>query len=166
MAPVYIGAATCACNPARGLRRLGEARLARVFPCDSGGATPAQREKGAVVMPAGASAKREREYKELEHRFRREGRYRGREGEVAARIVNKQRKQYGETSGEKQKEREGRSPDRNLPIRDYQHLTVSQIGSRLAKLSARELRQIEQYEKKHKHRTTLLRKLERARADR
>jgi hypothetical protein len=50
-------------------------------------------------MPRGASPKREREYDELKHRFKQEGRYRGREEEVAARIVNKQRSQYGETTG-------------------------------------------------------------------
>ncbi len=48
-------------------------------------------------MPRGASPKREREYKELEHKFEEEGRYKGREEEVAARIVNKQRAEAGET---------------------------------------------------------------------
>ncbi len=47
-------------------------------------------------MPRGASPKREREYKELEHKFKQEGRYHGREEEVAARIVNKQRAETGE----------------------------------------------------------------------
>lgn len=48
-------------------------------------------------MPAGASPKREREYKELKQEFKKEGRYKGREEEVASRIVNKQRAQAGET---------------------------------------------------------------------
>lgn len=47
-------------------------------------------------MPKGSSPKREREYKELEHKFKEEGRYQGREEEVAARIVNKQRAETGE----------------------------------------------------------------------
>lgn len=47
-------------------------------------------------MPAGSSPKREREYKELKTEFKKEGRYKGREEEVAARIVNKQRAQHGE----------------------------------------------------------------------
>jgi hypothetical protein len=47
-------------------------------------------------MPTGASPKREREYKELEGKFKKEGRYAGREEEVAARIVNKQRSEKGE----------------------------------------------------------------------
>jgi hypothetical protein len=54
-------------------------------------------------MPRGASAKREREYKTLEHKFESSGRYRGREKEVAARIVNKQRARFGETKGSKKK---------------------------------------------------------------
>ena len=52
-------------------------------------------------MPKGASPKREREYKELEHKFEKEGRYPGREEEVAARIVNKQRAEAGETKDTK-----------------------------------------------------------------
>ena len=53
-------------------------------------------------MPAGSSPKREREYSELKHEFKEEHRYPGREEEVAARIVNKQRAEHGETkSGKK-----------------------------------------------------------------
>lgn len=50
-------------------------------------------------MPAGSSPKREKEFREIEKRFEKEGRYKGREAEVAARIVNKQRAQAGETRG-------------------------------------------------------------------
>jgi hypothetical protein len=117
-------------------------------------------------MPAGASAKREREYEELKSRFRGEGRYKGRENEVAARIVNKQRSQYGETKAERRKDRRGESPDRNLPIRDYQHLTVGQVSARLDGLSRAQMRQIERYEKQHKNRSTLLRRIERSLASR
>src|SRR5260370_33905022 len=49
-------------------------------------------------MPRGVSPKREREYKEIEKKFEKEGRYRGREKEVAARIINKQRAEAGETT--------------------------------------------------------------------
>jgi hypothetical protein len=52
-------------------------------------------------MPRGISPKREREYKKIEHKFEKEGRYKGREEEVAARIVNKQRRQAGETKAQK-----------------------------------------------------------------
>jgi hypothetical protein len=49
-------------------------------------------------MPIGASPKREREYQKLKRKFKKEGRYEGREEEeVAARIVNKQRAESGET---------------------------------------------------------------------
>jgi len=48
-------------------------------------------------MPTGVSPKREREYKKIERKFKKEGRYKGREEEVASRIVNKQRARAGET---------------------------------------------------------------------
>lgn len=111
-------------------------------------------------MPRGASPKREREYEELVSEFRKEHRYPGREKEVASRIVNKQRSQYGETKGEKEKDRKGKSPDRNLPVSDYQHLTIPQIRSKIGGLSTREKRQIAQYEKKHKNRKGVLQLLQ------
>ncbi|HEY7986026.1 MAG TPA: hypothetical protein VIE17_03775 [Methylophilaceae bacterium] len=52
-------------------------------------------------MPRGASPKREHEYKELKSKFEKEHRYPGREEEVASRIVNKQRKEAGETKEQK-----------------------------------------------------------------
>lgn len=48
-------------------------------------------------MPRGASPKREHEYEELKKKFESGHRYPGREEEVAARIVNKQRAEHGET---------------------------------------------------------------------
>ena len=48
-------------------------------------------------MPRGASPKRERQYKKIARKAKKEGRYKGREKEVAARIVNKQRAKSGET---------------------------------------------------------------------
>jgi hypothetical protein len=111
-------------------------------------------------MPRGASPKREREYKELKSKFKKEGRYKGRETEVASRIVNKQRSQYRETKSEKRKDREGKSPDRGLPIKDYQHLTSSQIASRLDSLPAKDIRKIRSYEEKHKNRKTVMREID------
>ena len=111
-------------------------------------------------MPAGANSKREREYKELESRFKKEGRYRGREEDVAARIVNKQRSEYSETREEKQKDRAGRSSDRNLPIQHYQKLTISEIDKQLNGLSAPELRKVRTYEAGHKNRKSLLAKID------
>jgi hypothetical protein len=52
-----------------------------------------------ISMPRGASPKRERQYKKIEQKLEKEGRYKGREEEVAARIVNKQRAKSGETKG-------------------------------------------------------------------
>lgn len=103
-------------------------------------------------MPRGASPKRGREYRELKHRFKEEGRYKGREEEVASRILNKQRSGYGETKDEKRKDRQGKSPDRNLPIAEYQHKTVSEIRNKLKGLSNRQIDTTERYESKHKDR--------------
>ena len=114
-------------------------------------------------MPRGASPKREREYRELKSKFKRSGRYRGREEEVASRIVNKQRSQYGESRGEKQKDQQGKSPDRELPIRNYQHLTIPQVKSRLQSLSRGDLRKIESYEKKHTNRKGVTQQIEKLR---
>lgn len=112
-------------------------------------------------MPRGASSKREREYRKLEHTFEQEHRYPGREKEVAARIVNKQRKMYGETQEEKARDARGESPDRGLPIPDYQKLTIRQVERKMEDLSASEIRKIRTYEARHKNRKVLLAKIER-----
>jgi hypothetical protein len=112
-------------------------------------------------MPAGASPKREREYKKLEQRFEKERRYPGREEEVASRIVNKQRAQYGETKAARQKDKEGKSPDRSLAIKDFEHLTVAQVSQRLSALAPADLRKLRNHEIKHKNRKGLLQKLDR-----
>ena len=107
-------------------------------------------------MPAGASAKREREYQALKREFKKEGRYKGREDEVASRIVNKQRKQFGETRRQKVQEQAGDAPDKNLPLPRYRHLTIPGIRSKLHSLSQNEIRQLREYEQAHKKRKTLL----------
>jgi hypothetical protein len=103
-------------------------------------------------MPRGASPKREREYKELVHKLKQNDRYEGREEQVAARIVNKQRAQYGETKGEKVKDREGKSADRNLPIDNYQHMTIEEVKKHLDGCSQKQLQKIQRYEAVHKDR--------------
>jgi len=103
-------------------------------------------------MPRGASPKREREYEELKEKFHESGRYKGREEEVAARIVNKQRAEYGETKQDKKEDREGTNPDRNLPIEDYREKTIPELKPKLEKLSSKQLNKVESYEKKHKGR--------------
>ena len=111
-------------------------------------------------MPRGASPKREREYKKLERQFEKEHRYPGREQEVAARIVNKQRKQYGETKEEKAKDAQGKSPDRNLPLPGYQKMTIPEVARKLESLSAADIRKIRAYETRHKSRKGLLAKID------
>jgi len=111
-------------------------------------------------MPRGSNAKREREYEKLKEEFRESGRYKGREEEVAARIVNKQRAEYGETKTEKQEEREGSNPDRDLPIDHYRHLTVGQVEKKAKDLPPKDIGKIEDYEKKHKGRKTAVAALE------
>ncbi|MFP5211924.1 MAG: hypothetical protein ACLGPL_00955 [Acidobacteriota bacterium] len=112
-------------------------------------------------MPRGASAKREREYNELKEEFKDEGRYKGREEEVAARIVNKQRAEYGETKDAKQEDKKGKSPDRNLPIDDYDHMTVDKVVAKLDSLSAKEIEKIKAYERRNKDRKTLVEAIDR-----
>eukprot|EP01034_Spumella_vulgaris_P038209 gene38209-47173_t len=107
-------------------------------------------------MPRGASPKREREYNQLEEKFEKEGRYKGREEEVAARIVNKQRKESGET-----REQKGKEADAGLPIKNYQQLTVTEIRSRLDELTAAQVRKIRSFETAHKNRKGVLQALER-----
>lgn len=112
-------------------------------------------------MPAGASQKREQEYKTLKQQFRKEGRYAGREEEVAARIVNKQRRQFGETRTEKVKDAQGRSPDRKLPIPNYQGMTIAEVSLHLAGMKASDIRKLRDYEAAHKNRKGMLQRFER-----
>lgn len=112
-------------------------------------------------MPRGASPKRERQYEKRQKEFKREGRYRGREEEVASRIVNKQRNDSGETLAAKEQDRQGKSPDRHLPVQGYDRLTVDAVTSQLARLSAKEVREIRTYERRHRGRKTLLEQIDR-----
>jgi hypothetical protein len=112
-------------------------------------------------MPRGASKKREKEYEQLQEEFQESGRYKGREKEVASRIVNKQRAQFGETKGAKDEDRKGESPDRDMPIKDYDHLTVDQVLKKIVSLSSKDVQRIKAYEQKHKKRKSLLEKIDR-----
>lgn len=103
-------------------------------------------------MPRGASPKREKEYEELKEKFKKSGRYKGRETEVASRIVNKQRAEYGETKEDKQQDKDGKSPDRNLAIAHYRRMTESQLEPKLEKVPKKKLQKVEKYEEKHKNR--------------
>lgn len=114
-------------------------------------------------MLRGASEKREREYKHLAAEFKEEGRYKGREEEVAARIVNKQRADMGETQAAQEDDRHGKSPDRNLPISEYDEKTINEIDSALDGLDEDDLDTVYDYEKTHRGRKTLLETLDRER---
>ena len=111
-------------------------------------------------MPRGASPKREREYEELKDRFQKSGRYGKRASQVAARIVNKQRAQHGETTGAKQPAGAAKSSAPELPIRNYPRMTIPQVKTKLRELSRSDLRRIESYEKKHKNRKGVLNAIE------
>ena len=50
--------------------------------------------------------------------------------------------------------------EQDLPIADYDDLSVKEINSRLAKLSEVDLSKVEAYERKHKKRKTVLQKIE------
>ncbi len=112
-------------------------------------------------MPRGSSPKREREYEELKEEFKESGRYKGREEEVAARIVNKQRARYGETKEAEAEEKKGKAPDRDLPVENYRHLTVDEIVEKLGPLSREEIEEVKSYEQHHKKRKTLLERIDR-----
>ncbi|HWP49673.1 MAG TPA: hypothetical protein VNM22_21120 [Candidatus Limnocylindrales bacterium] len=114
-------------------------------------------------MPVGAwSPEREQEYEKLKEEFKKEGRYKGREEEVAARIVNKQRREFKETK-EASEEDKNDQLDQELPIENYDRLTVQELTRKLGSLSEKELQEIEEYEKKHKNRKTALEAMERQR---
>ena len=51
--------------------------------------------------------------------------------------------------------------DRQFPIRDYERLTIPQIVDRIPTLSPDELREVQEYERSHRRRKTLLVRLER-----
>jgi len=108
----------------------------------------------------GASPERQREYEELKTEFQEEGRYKGREEEVAARIVNKQRSEFGETAAEQEKEAWGLAPDRHLAIPNYRHLSVGEVVAKARGLSEEQLKEIRKFELKHRNRKTLLAQLD------
>ncbi|MFW7379867.1 MAG: hypothetical protein ACOH5I_13730 [Oligoflexus sp.] len=112
-------------------------------------------------MPKGSQDKREREYKKLKYKFENAERYPGREEEVAARIVNKQRSEYGETKKTKEKRQQNKNTDKDLPIKNYQTLTVPEVVKKIGKMNKQQILQIKKYERKHKDRKTLIEQLNR-----
>lgn len=111
-------------------------------------------------MSSGAFPRREREYKKLVPQFRKEDRYDAR-GEVAIRTVNPQRAQYGETRADLAENRMGTSPDRDLPLENYQKLTISQVAHQLPALTQQEIKKLRFYESHHMNRKGLMEEFER-----
>ncbi|MCB4811767.1 hypothetical protein LG204_10610 [Methylovorus menthalis] len=135
-------------------------------------------------MPRGVSPKREHEFEKLKHQFQHDHRYPGREEEVAARIVNKQRREAGEiksssdsSSGHANSGGRGSSASSKsssastsanahasnpgLSVKEYAGLTIPEVTSRLGSLSLSQIRRLRDYELAHKHRKGMLEKLNR-----
>ena len=68
-------------------------------------------------MPAGSSPKRERQYEHIKQSAKKSGRYGGRAEEVAARTVNKIRREKGETKSQRGKKSSGRSKSKGTTSR-------------------------------------------------
>ena len=64
-------------------------------------------------MPRGASPKRERQYEHIKESAKESGRYKGREEEVAARTVNKIRREKGETKSQRGRSRKKSTKSRS-----------------------------------------------------
>jgi len=112
-------------------------------------------------MPRGADPEREKEYDKLVDEFHDQHRYAGREEEVASRIINKQRSQFGETKAAQDDDKHGASPDRNLPIENYDQQDIKRIIGKLDHLSKTEIRKVKTYEATHHDRKTLIEELDR-----
>ena len=67
------------------------------------GQIPARRQKEERTMPAGASPKRERQYEHIKESYEERGVSAGEAEERAARTVNKQRAEHGETKASKRR---------------------------------------------------------------
>jgi uncharacterized protein len=101
-------------------------------------------------MPRGASPKRERQYKHIKQSAKKSGRYGGRAEEVAARTVNKIRRERGETKSQrsgakKSSSRSASSKSRSVKARSTKSRSTktrtrsrkSTTGSRRASSSGR-----------------------------
>src|SRR5438876_12020644 len=68
-------------------------------------------------MPRGASPKRERQYQHIKQSAKKSGRYGGRAEEVAARTVNKIRREKGETKSTRSRAKKSSSTSRSTKAR-------------------------------------------------
>jgi general stress protein YciG len=75
-------------------------------------------------MPRGASPKRERQYEHIKQSARKSGRYGGRAEEVAARTVNKIRREKGETQSQRSRSKKSSSKSGSRTIRSTKSRTA------------------------------------------
>ena len=97
-------------------------------------------------MPRGASPKRERQYKHIKQSAKKSGRYGGRAEEVAARTVNKIRREKGETkskrSGSKKTSTRSSPRSSKSPARTGRPRRASSNGRGFAGMSDKRQREI------------------------
>ena len=70
-----------------------------------------------MAMPRGASPERERQYKHIKQSAKKSGRYGGRAEEVAARTVNKIRREKGETKSQRARSKKSSTGSRSSKAR-------------------------------------------------
>jgi hypothetical protein len=80
----------------------GAARAAMAGPATTE-ATSSGPLEGAIAMPRGSSKKRERQYEHIKESYEERGRSEEKAEELAARTVNKQRREAGETKSSSRK---------------------------------------------------------------
>jgi hypothetical protein len=79
--------------------------------------------------------------------------------EASVRIVRREDGRFASTKKVKEEEKKGEPPERNLPVADYDNLTVDQVSQKLDSLSREELERVKSYEQEHKKRRTLIEQL-------
>ena len=113
-------------------------------------------------MPEAARKKNEGKVEKRRESSNKTGRFKGSEKEVAARTLNKQGGQPGETGAAGGEVKATESQDLNLFIENYDQLNVNQVAKKLKSLSPDQLEMVKCYEQEHKNRKTLLEQMDRA----
>jgi hypothetical protein len=110
-----------------------------------------------------------------------EGEARARDGEETARYLPKEawenmseeekreterKKREGSKEGEQyvantEEAKKARKESRALPLKNYDNLSVEEVGKKIKGLSQKEIRKLRDYEKAHKNRRTLMESLDR-----
>jgi hypothetical protein len=81
-----------------------------------------------------------------------------RETERKKREGSKENEQYVANTEEAKK---ARKESRALPLKNYDNLSVEEVGKKIKGLSQKEIRKLRDYEKAHKNRRTLMESLDR-----